>query len=167
MDYLIVFFCFAITLHNIEEAIWLPKWSQQSSKFQTPVTSSEFHFAVIVITILAYLSAFSYLFKPESDFTKWIFIGFLGSMIFNAIFPHLIATVFMKKYAPGLLTGLLLNIPINSLIIYQMFTENLIVWKELIISTLVVGIILIAIIPLLFKVGSKVFPSSYYKKLEN
>lgn len=53
-------FCFAITLHNIEEAIWLPEWSQQSSKFQKPVTSNEFHFAVIVITMLAYLSAFGF-----------------------------------------------------------------------------------------------------------
>lgn len=158
MDNLVVFFCFAITLHNIEEAIWLPKWSQSASRFQKPVTSNEFHFAVIVITTLAYLSAFSYLYIPESDFTKWIFIGFAGSMILNAIFPHLITTVLMKKYAPGLLTGLMLNIPINSLVIYKMFTENLIVWKELIISTLVVGLILLALIPLLFKVGGKVSP---------
>lgn len=39
-----------------------------------------------------------------------------------------------------------------------MFVKNLIVWKELIISTLVVGIILLALIPLLFKVGDKVSP---------
>lgn len=159
MEYLVVLFCFAITLHNIEEAIWLPRWFQTSSQFQKPITTSEFHFAVIVITILAYLAAFSYLYIPESNLTKWIFIGFLGSMIFNAIFPHLVATVLMKKYAPGLLTGLLLNIPINSLVIYQMFAKNLIVWKELILSTLVIGIILVALIPLLFKVGGKISPN--------
>jgi glycopeptide antibiotics resistance protein len=161
MDTLVVFFCLAITLHNLEEAIWLPKWSQQSSKSQRGVTSSEFHFAVIVITVLAYLSAFSYVYIPESQMTKWIFIGFLGSMIFNAIFPHLMTTILMKKYAPGLLTGVLLNIPINSVIIYQMFAEDLIVWKELILSTVVVGIILLTLIPLLFKVGRKVSPFSY------
>lgn len=160
MEYLALFFCFAITLHNIEEAIWLPKWSQQPSKFQNSVTSSEFHFAVIVITAFAYLSAFSYVYRPDLNLTKWIFIGFLGSMILNAIFPHLMATIMMKKYAPGLLTGLLLNIPINSLIIHQMFVEDLIVWKELIIATLVVGITLLALIPLLFKVGAKVAPFS-------
>ncbi|MFC4322450.1 HXXEE domain-containing protein [Litchfieldia salsa] len=158
MDYLIAFFCIAITLHNIEEAILLPKWSQQSSRFQKTVTSGEFRFAVIIITLLAYLSACSYLYIPESNFTRWGFIGFLGSMIFNAFFPHLLATVLMKKYAPGLVTGLLLNLPINSFIIYQMFAENLIVWKELILSTLIVGIILLALIPLLFKIGGKVSP---------
>lgn len=107
MVYFAVFFCFAITLHNIEEAIWLPKWSQQPSKFQKPVTSNEFHFAVIVITMLAYLSAFGFLYIPESDIAKWIFTGFLGSMVINAIFPHLIATVLMKKYAPGTPYGLI------------------------------------------------------------
>ena len=161
MDYLVIFFCFAITLHNIEEAIWLPKWSQQSSKFQKSVTPSEFHFAVIVITTLAYLSAFIYLLIPESDFAKWIFIGFLGSMILNVIFPHLIATVLMKKYAPGLFTGVLLNIPINSLIIYQMFEGDLILWKELIISTLIIGISLLALIPLMFKISGKISPFTY------
>ncbi|KGR78269.1 HXXEE domain-containing protein [Ureibacillus sinduriensis] len=149
----VLLFCVAITLHNIEEAIWLPKWSQQSSKFQKPVTSKQFHFAVIVITILAYLSAISYLYSPDTKLIKWIFIGFLGSMIVNAIFPHLLATVFMGKYAPGLLTGLLLNIPINSLVLYQMFNGNFIIWNELILSTLVVGITLLALIPLLFKIG--------------
>lgn len=164
MDYyLVVFFCFAITLHNIEEAIWLPKWSQQSSRFQKPVTSSEFHFAVIFITVLAYLSALCFLVMPESDFAKWIFIGFLGSMIINAIFPHLIATVFLKKYAPGLLTGLVLNLPINSLVIYRMFLDNLIIWKELIISTFIVGIILLALIPFLFKIGAKIARLSSFK----
>lgn len=157
MDYSIVlFFCFAITLHNIEEALWLPKWSQQKSKFHMPVTPNEFHFAVIVITMLAYLSAFGYYYLPQSNFLKWIFIGFLGSMIFNAIFPHLAATIVMKKYAPGLITGLLLNIPINSFIIYQLFSHHLILWKELILSTIVVGILLIAMIPFLFKVGAKI-----------
>lgn len=56
---LILLFCLAITLHNIEEAIWLPKWSQQASKYQKPVTPNEFRFAVIVITFFAYFSAFA------------------------------------------------------------------------------------------------------------
>ena len=155
-EYLVIFFCFAITLHNIEEALWLPKWSEQASRFHKPVASNEFLFAVICITALAYLSAIGFLYAPQSDLAKWIFAGFLGSMIFNAFFPHLTATVWMKRYAPGLLTGILLNVPVNSLILYQMFSEHLITWTELIASTLAVGMILLALIPLLFKVGNKI-----------
>jgi Protein of unknown function with HXXEE motif len=161
--YLVALFCFAITLHNIEEAVWLPKWSQQVSKFHKPVIPSEFHFAVIVITILAYLSAFYFFYKPTSELAKWFFIGFLGSMIVNAIFPHLLASILMKKYAPGLLTGLFLNLPINSFIIVQMFQKSYFTWKELIISTIAVGSLLLVLIPLLFKVGGKIASSREQK----
>jgi Protein of unknown function with HXXEE motif len=161
--YLVALFCFAITLHNMEEAVWLPKWSQQASKFHKPVTPSEFHFAVFVITMLAYLSAFYFFYNQASELAKWFFIGFLGSMIVNAIFPHLIATILMKKYAPGLLTGLFLNIPINSFIIVQIFQKSYFTWKELIISTIVVGTLLLSLIPLLFKVGGRIASSREQK----
>ena len=145
---LVIFFCFAITLHNLAEALWLPQWSKHASKFHRPVSSNEFNFAVVFITILAYLSTFLFFYFPEVSLTKWMFTGFLGSMIVNAIFPHLVATILMKKYAPGLMTGVLLNVPINSLIIYQMFIQNLISWKGLILSTIVVGCVLLALIPI-------------------
>ncbi|WP_102691783.1 HXXEE domain-containing protein [Rummeliibacillus pycnus] len=153
MESIGIFFCLAITLHNLEEAIWLPKWSQNASKFQKSVSPREFHFAVIVITLLGYLSAFMYTYFPENSIAKWIFIGFLGSMILNALVPHFMATIIMKQYAPGLITGILLNIPINSFIIRKMFSNHLIIWSELIISTLIVGICLTLLIPILFKLG--------------
>lgn len=149
----ILFFCIAITLHNLEEALWLPKWSHLNSPFQKNVTPDEFHFAVLIITALAYLVSFLYLNFPKSNITKWVFIGFLGSMIFNAIFPHLIATFVMKTYAPGLATALLLNIPINTAILWKLRSLKLITIREIVISTVLIGIILLALIPLLFTLG--------------
>lgn len=148
-------FCLAITLHNIEEAIWLPKWSQQPSRMNKSVTASEFRFAVIVITGFAYIVAISYWMMPSSNLAKWGFIGFLGAMIVNTVFPHLVATFVMKKYAPGLLTGLFLNIPINSWVLYELMERDLINWKAIIFSTVVVGVCLLALIPLLFKAQKK------------
>ena len=75
-------------------------------------------------------------------------------MVFNAIFPHLLATIVMKTYAPGLVTGLLLNIPINTIILYKLYKSNVVTKKEIVISTVVVGILLLAMIPVLFAVGS-------------
>lgn len=151
-----IFFCLAITLHNLEEALWLPQWSQMGLPFQKPVTPSEFHFALFIITTLAYLIAFLYLSFPKSNLMKKAFIGFLGSMIFNAIFPHLLATIFMKTYAPGLVTALLLNIPINTLILYRLHKLSYITIKEIIISTVVVGIVLLIMIPILFTFGGSI-----------
>jgi len=40
-------------------------------------------------------------------------------MIANVIFPHLIATLVLKKYAPGTITGILLNAPIGIYILIR------------------------------------------------
>lgn len=149
----VIFFCLAITLHNLEEALWLPQWSQIASSFQKPITPNEFHFAVLIITVLAYLVSFLTLCFPKSTIIKRVFIGFLGSMIFNAFFPHLIVTILMKTYAPGLLTALLLNVPINTVILYTLYKQNFIRVKEIIFSTVVVGILLLVMIPFLFTLG--------------
>ena len=148
-----LFFCVAITIHNIEEALWLPEWSQSASSFQQPVTANEFHFAVLIITLLAYVCSFLYVRFHNSKLLKWAFSGFLGSMVLNAIFPHLLATIVTKTYAPGVVTGLLLNIPINTIILYKLHKQHVITKKEIAISTVVVGGVLLAIIPVLFAIG--------------
>ncbi|MEL3974409.1 HXXEE domain-containing protein [Rossellomorea oryzaecorticis] len=152
-SYYAIFFCLAITLHNVEEALWLPQWSQISSSIQKPVTTNEFHFAVLIITAIAYLISFLFVAFPKTPLLKRAFIGFLGSMMINAIFPHLIASIMTKMYAPGLATGVLLIIPVNTVILYRLHTLNLITIKEILISTVVVGILLLAMIPALFTLG--------------
>lgn len=153
MESLVILFLFATGLHNLEEAIWLPKWSKQAFKFQRTVEKNEFRFAVLCITILACLTAFSYIYYSDYTLTKYVFVGFMGAMVLNAIFPHLIATIALKQYAPGLITGLFLNLPINSLIIHQFFLSNDLTVSQLIISTVIVGGILVILIPFLFRIG--------------
>lgn len=152
-NYLLLFFPLAITLHNIEEALWLPQWSQHASKYHKPVEKSEFHFALIIITALAYLVTFFRVIIPDVVFISWMFYGFLGVMVINAIFPHLIATIALKKYAPGLFTGIFLIIPINSILIYRAIDIGFITITEVIVATAVMGVFLILIIPLLFRAG--------------
>ncbi len=154
-NYLLLFFPLAITLHNIEEALWLPQWSRHASKYHKPVEKNEFHFALIIITALAYLVTFFRVILPDVVFISWVFYGFLGVMIINAIFPHLMATIALKKYAPGLFTGLFLIIPINSTLIYRAVDIGFITISGVIIATAAVGILLILIIPLLFKAGGR------------
>ena len=81
-----LFFPIAITLHNLEEAIWLPAWTKHAKQFHKPVEANVFYFAVIFVTILAYLSTFLAVAFPSSWFWKYVFHGFLGAMILNIIF---------------------------------------------------------------------------------
>ncbi len=148
-------FLFSITLHNIEEALWIPRWSRYAQKFSKQVSGDEFHFAVLVITILAYLATGLFIFFPENLILKYFFFGFMGAMMFNIIFPHLILTIILKKYSPGLITGVLLIMPFNSLIIVSSLNNSIINLSEVIVSTIVVGIFLLILIPILEKIGGK------------
>ena len=139
-------FMFTITLHNIEEALWLPQWSHHAKKYHKPLERKEFHFALIVITALAYVISGLFLFFPKVFFIKCLFVGYVGAMILNVFFPHIIATILLKRYAPGLITGVLVNLPLNSLIIINMLNGKKVTQFDVASSTFVVAIILKMII---------------------
>lgn len=151
-----VFFPLVITLHNLEEAIWLPKWSKYARQFHKPVGTNEFYFAVISVTILAYLSSFLALAFPSIWLWKYIFHGFLGAMILNTFVPHLVSTIILRRYSPGLATGLFLLVPINSFILYQSVVSGSVTLFNLILSVFIVAAILLSLLPLLFKIGRMV-----------
>lgn len=153
MDSLWIFFSIAITLHNIEEAVWLPKWSQNASKFHKKVNSNEFIFSIIIITTLAYLSTFLFVAYPHISIIKNIYFGFLGAMVLNSVFPHLIATVALKRYMPGVITGILLMLPIDLLLIIKGIQLNIVFINEVFLCTLLVSGFLLMLIPVLFRIG--------------
>lgn len=109
-----LFFLLGFTLHNIEEALWLPRWSRYAKKYHKEVGEKEFRFTVIVVTAAGYLITLQHLILgPDSVISQDIFLGFVLVMACNAIFPHLMASIVLRRYAPGTLTGLLLNLPIG------------------------------------------------------
>ena len=59
MDFVLIAWLFAlvVTLHNLEEAIWLPDWSKAAGRWHSPVGARKFRFGVIVLTVLAYITA--------------------------------------------------------------------------------------------------------------
>lgn len=148
-----VFFPIAITLHNLEEAVWLPRWSQHAGRLHRPVEQNEFVFAVILVTLLAYWSTFAAMAAPTVWVYRQIFYGFLGTMVLNAFVPHLAATVLLRRYAPGLATGLALLVPLNSIILAQALAAGELDWRQLAVSTSVVAGVLLALLPVFFRLG--------------
>jgi hypothetical protein len=148
-----ILFALAISVHNIEEALWLPAWSKNTKRFMKPIEQQEFNFAVLVITIFALLATSMFIMFPEIEITKYIYFGFLGAMIINVIFPHFLATIVLRKYAPGLISGLLLILPINGGILYKAMGKNVISFTEIFISSIITGAILLISLPILFRIG--------------
>ncbi len=148
-----VLFVFAILIHNIEEALWLPGWSSQVRPKDKVIDKSEFYFAVLIITVLAVLVTSAFIIFPFVNLIKYSYFGFLAAMIINVFAPHLITTISFRKYTPGLITGVLLICPINGYIIFRALLVGILSWEELIFSTLVVGGMLLLSLPLLFKMS--------------
>lgn len=151
----ILLFVIAISMHNLEEAVWLPKWFAKAGKYKRELSQNEFIFAVVIITILAYSAAFLYMVFPQSMIVTSFYFGFCGAMILN-LFMHLIPTIQLRKYAPGLITSLFVVCPTNAYIIMTAIRLGLVTIMQFLLSTFIIGLLLLALLPLLFKVGKSV-----------
>ena len=151
-----IIFLLGFTLHNIEEAVWLPAWSKYAKRYHATVETSEFIFAVLVVTIFGYLiTALDIIYGAPENFFNYAYLGFLGMMGINAFFPHLISTLMLKKYAPGLITGLCLNLPLSVFIIFYYIKTGISV-IYLIISIILVSGIILRSLKYLFNIGGTI-----------
>lgn len=140
-------FLLGFSLHNIEETLWLPGWSKHARKYHKEVSPNEFRFAVIIVTAIGYLLTFQYfVFGADYAAAKYIYLGFILMMVVNVFFPHLVATIVLKKYAPGLSTGLMLNAPCGIYILIKKISD----FDDLL-FVVIAGIILAAFFLLLIK----------------
>src|SRR5260370_40939340 len=58
LERLLWLFPIALTLHNLEEAIWFPAWSQHGGFWERPIGATEFRIAAVLLTILAFAITF-------------------------------------------------------------------------------------------------------------
>ena len=152
-----ILFIMGFTIHNIEEAIWLPEWSRHAVKFHREVNGKEFRFALVVITAVGYLLTFQYLAYPESSgISRYAYLGFVAMMVLNTVFPHMAAYIALRKYAPGLVTGVLLNFPLGLIILIDNIHEG-VGLPGLAVATVLVTITVLLLIKLLFRVGRTIF----------
>jgi hypothetical protein len=106
-------FALAVTVHNLEEWIWLPGF--QGPPALRPPSAFSLRFAVTVITLLFWaVPAGLALGIPLEP----MLAGFAAAMIANAAVPHLAASIWFHRYHPGTATAWLLVVPaaLNALI---------------------------------------------------
>jgi len=100
------------------------------------------------------LKLINILFNQPGNIANYMYLGFIGMMGINAIFPHLIETLVLKRYAPGLLTGILLNLPIACVIIIHYLRKGINGYYFILSMIMVTGIILFSL-RYFFKLGEK------------
>ena len=136
----------AFALHNAEEALFLPLWSQTAGTYHKLVGFlSSFGFAVTAL----------FFFRPRGVYFCYFFFVFNLGMLINVVYPHLVATVAMRRYAPGLATGLSLVLPVTLLILVHGYTHRLFELRKLFFYAVPIVTGVVGSIPLLFKLGRR------------
>jgi hypothetical protein len=146
-------FPLVITLHNAEEAIWLPGWSKRAIRWPAPVAPGVFCFAVVVLTVLAY--AITWLSTVSGKQSVWTYLAFgsIAATLANVLIPHLGVTIATRNYMPGVATAVLLNLPVLSLLVVLAIREGYVSGWKAVAYCLGVIVVLVASIPALFKLG--------------
>lgn len=146
-------FPIVVTIHNTEEALWLPQWTQHSAWWMAPVAPAVFLFAVSVLTLLAF--AVTYLSFRTGPQTLWTYlaVGYMVAMLANVLAPHAIASVLTRSYMPGLATALGLNVPVLSFLVGLAWRERYVSGRKAAVCFVAVPPVLLASIPTLFRLG--------------
>jgi hypothetical protein len=71
--------------------------------------------------------------------------AYAAVMLLNAFVPHLVATLLLQRYAPGLATGLLLNVPVCGLLIWHALATAYVSWGGLLLATVGLSVLLVMV----------------------
>jgi hypothetical protein len=117
------------------------------------VEAFEFRFALVVLTSLAVVITALLYTSGRQSIPSYLYFAFNFGMLVNVFMPHLAATIALKKYCPGLLTGILVLIPTTSLILWHGYQHQYFLFPLFWYITIPFAGLVIGSIPVLFKVG--------------
>lgn len=146
-------FAAAIAVHNAEEAIWLPGWSRTAGRWHHTVGSSEFRFALAVLTMLAAVAAVLASLQGKQSLGAYFLCGYALAMLLNVAVPLVLATLVTRHYAPGTATAVLINLPVTAMLLRTALAESYIDSSTFAWAGPLVAITIVALVPVLFRVG--------------
>lgn len=147
----------AFTLHDLEEWIWQPVWSPEG--FRSPVAPFAFRFAIVAVTLAAWLIAFFAARGRPRGPAVYAAVAAAGILLLNVLFPHVLATLFFCRYAPGVVTAVGLNLWVSPLVLRAALRSGVATRRGSALATAVGCGVMLVCLPLLFWLGSLLAPA--------
>lgn len=144
-----LFTCGAL-LHNLEESLWLPRWSAHATRWYRPVPVSVFRIAASMLSLIFVAVTLAATLSPPRGVAAYLMAGYALAMALNALFPHLLATIAQHRTMPGTATGVLLNLPLGVFYLHRALAEQAIEWHVFRWAGPLVVVGFLALMPLLF-----------------
>lgn len=118
-------FPIAVTLHNTEEAIWMPRTAGQAMQLPVrPPGAAEIWVALAVFTVAAFAVTYVNAHRGPESIWAYLTFGYIVAMLANVFVPHLPAAILFRGYAPGVVTAVLINLPVMSFLTFRMLREG-------------------------------------------
>jgi hypothetical protein len=147
-------FPIAVTLHNSEEAFCMPRWvSGHSGQLPFHPGAAKIRLALLLLTLAAF--AVSYLSAQKGKRSVWAYLlfGYAAAVLVNVFVPHIPATLVFGEYTPGVVTAVLINLPVMSILLFKAVREQWVSGMKAIAYALLVPLAIGAAISVLFAVA--------------
>jgi len=144
-------FPIVLTAHNVEEAATQPVFTtRHASRLRWKVGAGEFRFAIAVVTVAGW--AVTYLSWRSGRESVWSYLlfGCVVAMLANVLVPHVPAAFVFRAYVPGLVTAVLLNLPVTWLLASRAVREGWVSGRKAALFGVGVPLGIAALIPGLF-----------------
>lgn len=153
-------FTLGVLAHNVEEARFLPAWSSRAGRFYKPVAPPVFRCAVMLLSaVFVVITTWASLSSPGSV-ALYIMAGYVLAMVLNVLAPHVLASVFMRRYMPGTATAVLLNLPLGVWYLHRAVAEQSIELSAFYWAGPLVVLTIVALLPGLFALGRRLHPAA-------
>ena len=146
-------FTLGALLHNFEEALYLPAWSEHAGRWYRPVAAPVFRVAVAALSVAFVLITMFGMLARADGVAAYLMAGYVLAMLLNVVVPHVLVSVFQCKYMPGTATALLLNLPLGLLYLHEALDARFIEMSTFFWAGPTVTIGLLLLMPLLFALG--------------
>jgi hypothetical protein len=113
----------AYLVHQIEESVLgFPVWRERNLNLSQNLPILLFF--SILMGVYFFIILIHYFWSNNA--TGWVLLNAILAMQFHNGIYHLVGTIYFAEYSPGLVTGLILYIPLSCLLFYKAYKEQLI-----------------------------------------
>ena len=139
-----ILFGVGVTLHNLEEALYLPGWFRSNLTLFFEPNRKIYWIVTSLVSIVVWVPIVGVCVSPQGSHFQTVLTGFALLMAVNAVFPHLAFSLAKHSYSPGVGTGMLFNLPLGVLLIRGQLsaaaTSHAYIWRDAVLYALLLAV---------------------------
>lgn len=117
-------FPIAVTLHNSEEAVFMPKWVSAHRQIPFHPGATKIWLGLLILTLAAFAVTYLSAHHGKGSFWAYLQFGYVAAMLVNVLIPHIPATLAYGEYTPGVVTAIFVNLPVMSFLLFKAVREQ-------------------------------------------